>query len=167
MYLLRALISRLCWRQNCRFTHSHPRHLRVKLFAGHAKELPSFLSYFKTLTIAPAPGIKPKPSCSTIKHSIDWANLACINLDAMMHFPSRPYRPQHKGHNAIRVTIHYLITPLKHFTRLNLQFITDLFHLHHIHYYFTTITGSLCLFLHFNVCQVAKRMRNRLGKIPR
>lgn len=26
-----------------------------------------------------------------------------------MHFPSIPYIPQHKGHNAIHVTIHYLI----------------------------------------------------------
>ena len=34
-----------------------------------AKEVPSFLSYFKTLSIGPAPGIEPVTSCSAVTHS--------------------------------------------------------------------------------------------------
>ena len=36
-----------------------------------AKEVPSFLSYFKTLSIGPAPGIDPATSHSEVKRSAD------------------------------------------------------------------------------------------------
>ena len=36
-----------------------------------AKVIPSFLSYFKTLSIGPAPGIEPTTSRSAVKHSTD------------------------------------------------------------------------------------------------
>ena len=39
--------------------------------AGSAKGVPSFLSYFKTLSIGPAPGIEPATSRSAVKRSTD------------------------------------------------------------------------------------------------
>ena len=36
--------------------------------------VPSFLSYFKTLSIGPAPGIKPMTSRSAVKRFTNWAN---------------------------------------------------------------------------------------------
>ena len=36
-----------------------------------AKAVPSFLSYFKTLSIGPAPGIEPATSRSAVKRSTD------------------------------------------------------------------------------------------------
>ena len=38
------------------------------------KRVPSFLSYFKTLSIGPPPGIEPATSRSAVKRSTDWAN---------------------------------------------------------------------------------------------
>ena len=40
------------------------------------KRVPSFLSYFKTLSIGPPPGIEPATSRSAVKRSTDWANPA-------------------------------------------------------------------------------------------
>ena len=39
------------------------------LAACSAKGVPSFLSYLKTLSVGPAPGIKPSTTHSAIKHS--------------------------------------------------------------------------------------------------
>ena len=39
--------------------------------ACSAKGVPSFLSYFKTLSIGPAPGIEPATSRSAVKRSTD------------------------------------------------------------------------------------------------
>ena len=39
-----------------------------------AKVVPSFLSYFKTLSNGPAPGIEPATSHSAVKHSTDCVN---------------------------------------------------------------------------------------------
>ena len=47
--------------------------------ACRAKEVPSFLSYFKTLSISPAPGIEPATSRSAVKRSTDWANPAAVS----------------------------------------------------------------------------------------
>ena len=44
---------------------------RKVLAACSAKEVPSFLSYFKTLSIGPAPGIEPTTSRSAVKRSTD------------------------------------------------------------------------------------------------
>ena len=41
-----------------------------------AKEVPSHLSYFKTLSISLALGIEPVTSRSAVKRSTDWANAA-------------------------------------------------------------------------------------------
>ena len=49
---------------------------RKVLAACSAKGVPSFLSYFKTLNIGPAPGIEPATSCSAVKRSTDSANPA-------------------------------------------------------------------------------------------
>ena len=46
--------------------------------AHRAKEVPSFLSYFKTLSIGPAPGIELATSRSAVKRSTDWANPAAV-----------------------------------------------------------------------------------------
>ena len=47
---------------------------REDLAICSAEELPSFLSYFKTLSIGPAPEIEPATSRSAVKGSTDWAN---------------------------------------------------------------------------------------------
>ena len=47
---------------------------REGLAICRAKVLPSFLSYFKTLSIGPTAGIEPATSRSAVKRSIDWAN---------------------------------------------------------------------------------------------
>ena len=48
---------------------------REGLLVCRVKAVPSFLSYFKTLSIGPAPGIEPATSRSAVKRSTDWANL--------------------------------------------------------------------------------------------
>ena len=50
----------------------------VILAACSAKEVPSFLSHFKTLSNGPAPGIEPATSRSAVKRSTDWANPATV-----------------------------------------------------------------------------------------
>ena len=42
--------------------------VRATLAVCRAKAAPSFLSYFKTLSIDPVPGIKPTTSHSAVKH---------------------------------------------------------------------------------------------------
>ena len=44
------------------------------------KRVPSFLSYFKTLSISPAPGIEPATSRSAFKRSTDWANTTAVKI---------------------------------------------------------------------------------------
>jgi len=59
------------------FTSLTDRHFRWSsepregLAACSAKGVPSFLSYFKTLSIGPAPGIEPATSCFVVKRSSD------------------------------------------------------------------------------------------------
>ena len=45
-----------------------------------AKKVPSFLSYFKTLSIVPASGVEPATSRSVVKRSTDCANPAVDKL---------------------------------------------------------------------------------------
>ena len=49
----------------------HPSHAKVYPFAGQRQYLPYFLSYFKTLSIGPTPGIKPATTQSAVKRSAD------------------------------------------------------------------------------------------------
>ena len=57
------------WRRDRHFTwSSEPREGPA---ACRAKEVPSFLSYFKTLSIGPASGIEPATSRSAVKRSTD------------------------------------------------------------------------------------------------
>ena len=51
---------------------------RSRRLACSAKEVPSFLSHFKTLSNGPAPGIEPATSHSAVKRSTDWANPATV-----------------------------------------------------------------------------------------
>ena len=51
--------------------HGHPCHAKVSPFSGWS---PSFLSYFKILSIGPAPSIEPATSRSAVKCSTDRAN---------------------------------------------------------------------------------------------
>ena len=51
---------------------------REGLTACTAKGVYSFLSYFKTLSIGPAPGIEPATSRSAVNRSNDWANPAVV-----------------------------------------------------------------------------------------
>ena len=53
---------------------------REGLAAYNAKGVSSFLSYFKTLSIGPAPEIEPATSLSVVKRSTDWANPAMVKL---------------------------------------------------------------------------------------
>ena len=50
------------------------------LASCNAKGILSFLSYFKTLSIASAPGIKPATSRSVVKSSSGLANLAFLSI---------------------------------------------------------------------------------------
>ena len=50
------------------------------LASWNAKGILSFLSYFKTLSVASAPGIKPATSRSVVKSSSDLANLAFLSI---------------------------------------------------------------------------------------
>ena len=64
------------WRRDRHFTwSSEPREGPA---ACRAKEVPSFLSYFKTLSIGPAPGIEPATSRSAVTRFTDWANTAAV-----------------------------------------------------------------------------------------
>ena len=51
---------------------------REGLAGCSAKEVPSFLSHFKTLSVGPAPGIEPATSRSAVKRSTNWANPATV-----------------------------------------------------------------------------------------
>ena len=53
---------------------------REGLAVWRTKEVPSFLSYLKTLSIGPAPGIEPATSRSAVKRSTDWAKPAAVNI---------------------------------------------------------------------------------------
>ena len=64
------------WRRDRHFTWSSEP--REGLATCSAKGIPSFLSYFKTLSIGPAPGIKPATSRSAVKRSTNWANHAAV-----------------------------------------------------------------------------------------
>ena len=55
------------WRRDRHFTWSSEP--REGLAACSAKEVPSFLSHFKTLSNGPAPGIEPATSRSAVKRS--------------------------------------------------------------------------------------------------
>ena len=48
--------------------------LREGLAICRARGVPSFLSYLKTLSIDPAPGIEPATSRAAVKRSTEWAN---------------------------------------------------------------------------------------------
>ena len=52
---------------------------REGLAICRAKAVPSFLSYFKTPSIGPAPGIKLATSHSTVKRSTDSTNPAAVD----------------------------------------------------------------------------------------
>ena len=65
------------WRRDRHFTlQSEP---REGLAVCRAMGVPSFLSYFKTLSIGRTPGIEPTTCRSAVKHSTDWANPAATN----------------------------------------------------------------------------------------
>ena len=53
---------------------------REGLAACSVKAVPAFLSYFKTLSIGSAPGIKPVASRSVVKCSTDWNNPAVVKM---------------------------------------------------------------------------------------
>ena len=57
------------WTPDCLFTCSSVP--RKGLAVCRAKEVPSFLSYFKTLSIGPSQGIEPTTSRSAVKRSTD------------------------------------------------------------------------------------------------
>ena len=59
------------WRRDHHFTWSSES--REGLAACSGKAVPSFLSYFKTLSIGLATGIEPATFPSAVKRSIDWA----------------------------------------------------------------------------------------------
>ena len=77
-YYLGSLFFVSNWRRDRHFTWSSEP--REGLPACSAKEVPSFLSYFKTLSIGPAPGIDLATSRSTTKCYSDWANPAEVRL---------------------------------------------------------------------------------------
>ena len=66
------------WRRDRHFTWSSEP--REGLAVCRAKEVPSFLSYFKTLSIGPTKGIEPATSRSAFKRSTDWTNPAAVQI---------------------------------------------------------------------------------------
>ena len=76
------------WKRDRHFTWSSEP--REGLAACSAKEVPSFLSHFKTLSNCPAPGIEPATSRSAVKRSTDWAIPATDKnyLPPLIHFYS-------------------------------------------------------------------------------
>ena len=64
------------WRRDRHFTWSSEP--REGLAICMAKVVPSFLSYFKTPSIGPTPGIEPATARSAVKRSTDWANPAAV-----------------------------------------------------------------------------------------
>ena len=70
--LIDVVIFTSQWRWDRHFTLSFEP--REDLAVCRAKEVPSFLSYFKTLSIGPSPGIEPATSPSAVKHSTDRAS---------------------------------------------------------------------------------------------
>ena len=55
------------------------------LAACSAKRVPTFLSYFKTLSIRLAPGIEPATFRSAVNRFTDWANHAAIIVYGFLH----------------------------------------------------------------------------------
>ena len=74
-----------------------------RLAVCSAKEEPSFLSHFKTLSNGLAPGIEPATSRSVIKRSTDWANPATVK-----HLRVKSIR-----HSAVRAPFSALWTDLR------------------------------------------------------
>ena len=64
------------WSLDRHFTWSSK--LPEGLAACSAKGVPSFLSYFKTVSFGPAPVIEPATTRSAVKRSTDWANPAAV-----------------------------------------------------------------------------------------
>ena len=68
------------WRQDRHFTWSSEP--REGLAICRAKGVPSFLSYFKTLSVGLVAGIEPATSPNAVKRSTDWANPVRLNSDS-------------------------------------------------------------------------------------
>ena len=64
------------WRRDRHFTCTWSSERREGLAVCMAKAVPSFLIYFKTLSIGPVPRIEPANSRSAVKRSTDRANTA-------------------------------------------------------------------------------------------
>ena len=68
--IIRDIIFHVCyWRLDRHFTRSSEP--RKGLPACWAKGVPSFLSYFKTLSTVPSPGIEPTTFHSAVERSTD------------------------------------------------------------------------------------------------
>ena len=68
------------WRRDRYFTCTLSSKPRECLSACSAKEVPSFLSYFKTLSIGPVPGIEPATFCFAVTCSTNWANTVAVKI---------------------------------------------------------------------------------------
>ena len=78
------------------------------LAACSAKGVPSFLSYFKTLSIGPALRIEPATSRSAVKRSTDRANpAAVIKLGPYYWFDSLLFNP-FKPISTYKLSLHFL-----------------------------------------------------------
>ena len=67
------------WRRNRQFYVV----IRTTRRSGHLqgqKAVPSFLRYFQTLSIGPAPWIESITTRSSVKRSTDWANPAAVKM---------------------------------------------------------------------------------------
>ena len=68
------------WRRDRYFTCTLSSKPRECLSACSAKEVPSFLSYFKTLSIGPVPGIEPATFCFAVTCSTNRANTVAVKI---------------------------------------------------------------------------------------
>ena len=71
------------WRRDCHFTWSSEP--RKGLAACTAEGVPSVLSYFKTLSIGPAPGIEPAISRSAVNTCALPTELTLLRLNTRQH----------------------------------------------------------------------------------
>ena len=74
------------------------------------KRVPSFLSYFKTLSIGPPPGIEPATSRSPVKRSTDWASPA-RPITIKFRIRKESSKPQTNHHCCLRADVSYFLRP--------------------------------------------------------
>ena len=110
-----------------------PFYVVICLAACREKVVPSFLSYFKTLSIGPVPGIEPMTSCCTDKCSTDRANPAAVKKSKNIVKKIIKYCQK-----AVAVVMHALC-PFERKWSLSLIMINFVSHFHEVSWNFSDV----------------------------